>query len=201
VYIIVKSITDLKVPQPYHGKNLARLARECFANQQTLTVDFEGLESITQGFLQELFLPLVAEYGADFLNSQLKVINVSPSINEIMTSTFSKSVLDSYFDQRTLIHNPDCDDEIYELNLAWLIKARELARENSILAELMMGIAEEEMRLALYRLSIEDIQHIDQSGWLCISPRFTTNFIHSMATRQHIEIEVVDVLLGLSGSV
>jgi len=43
--ILVKSITDLKTPQPYHGKNLARLARECFANRQSLTLDFEGIET------------------------------------------------------------------------------------------------------------------------------------------------------------
>jgi len=83
------------------------------------------------------------------------------------------------------------------LNLAWLIKAREFTRENSILAELMLGITEEEMRSAISKLSIEDIQHIAQSGWLYFSPRFMTNFIQSMTTRQH---EVVDVLLGLSGS-
>ena len=45
MYLFVKSITDLKSPQPYHGKNLARLARECFANRQALTVDFEGVDS------------------------------------------------------------------------------------------------------------------------------------------------------------
>lgn len=60
MYLFVKSITDLKSPQPYHGKNLARLARECFANRQALTVDFEGVDSISLGFFQELFLPLVA---------------------------------------------------------------------------------------------------------------------------------------------
>jgi hypothetical protein len=53
------------------------------------------------------------------------------------------------------------------------------------------------MQSAISLLSIEDIQHIAQSDWLCFSPRFTTNFIHSMTTRQY---EVVDVLLGLSGS-
>ena len=52
--ILVKSITDLKTPQPYHGKNLARLARECFANRQALTLDFEGIETITRGFFSRI---------------------------------------------------------------------------------------------------------------------------------------------------
>ena len=193
--ILVKSITDLKTPQPYHGKNLARLARECFANRQSLTLDFEGIETITQGFFQELLLPLVAEFGADFLKINLQIANVNPDVEEIMTSGLNNP--DDDFDQRTLIQNRECDVELYKLNLAWLIKARELARENPMLAELMMGISDEEMRSALGQLSIQDIQYIAQSGWLCFSPRFTSKLIQNVTSRKH---EVVDVLLGLSGS-
>ncbi len=193
--ILVKSITDLKTPQPYHGKNLARLARECFANRQSLTLDFEGIETITRGFFQELLLPLVAEFGADFLKINLQIANVNPDVEEIMTSGFNNS--DDNFDQRTLVQNRECDVELYKLNLAWLIKARELARENPMLAELMMGISNEEMCSALSQLSIQDIQYIAQSGWLCFSPRFTSKLIHNVTARKH---EVVDVLLGLSGS-
>ncbi len=195
--IFVKSITDLNIPQPCHGKNLARLARECFTNRQVLTVDFDGVKMITSGFLQELFLPLVAEYGADFLHSNLQVINVSPAVNGFMKSAFNPAALDDFFDQRMRIENKACDTEIYELNLAWLIKARDLAKENSIFAELMMGTSDEAMRLALSQLSIDDIQQIAQSGWLCFAPRFTAHFIQSMTTRS---ADVVDVLLGLSGS-
>ena len=193
--ILVKSITDLKTPQPYHGKNLARLARECFANRQSLTLDFEGIETITPGFFQELLLPLVAEFGADFLKSNFEIANVNPDVEEIMTSGLNNS--DDDFDQRTLVQNREGDVELYKLNLAWLIKARELARENPMLAELMMGISDEEMRSALSQLSIQDIQYIAQSGWLCFSPRFTSKLIHNVTARKH---EVVDVLLGLSGS-
>ena len=193
--ILVKSITDLKTPQPYHGKNLARLARECFANRQALTLDFEGIETITQGFFQELLLPLVAEFGADFLKINLQIANVNPDVEEIITSGLNNS--DDDFDQRTLIQNREGDVELYKLNLAWLIKARELARENPMLAELMMGISDEEMRSALGQLSIQDIQYIAKSGWLCFSPRFTSKLIQNVTARQH---EVVDLLLGLSGS-
>ena len=193
--IVVKSITDLKTPQPCHGKNLANLARECFVNHQTLTVNFDGVNTITNGFFQAFILPLLAEYGADFLKSQLMITNVTPDIDETMKSCVYN--LDDYFEQRAIILNKECDADINELNLAWLIKARELARENPLLAELTMGISDEALRSAISQLSIEDIRHIAQSGWLCFSPRFTTNFIQTMSTRQH---EVIDVLLELSGS-
>jgi hypothetical protein len=195
VHIVVKSFTDLKTPQPCDGKKLASLARECFANQQTLTVDFEGVQAITPGFFQELVLPLLAEFGAGFLKNKLQLANMAPEIDEIMKSAFNN--LDDYFERHGALHNKACDTEIYELNLTWLIKARELARENAILAELMMGIAEEDMRLEISQLSNEDIHHIAQSGWLCFSPRFTSHFIRSMTHRQH---DIVDVLLGFSGS-
>jgi len=196
MYIAVKNMTDLKIPQPYHGKSLARLARECFTSHQALIVDFDGVGAISQGFLQELFLPLVAEYGADFLRSELQVINVSPDIDKAMKAAFNANALNHFLGQRENQLNQASDAEIYELNLAWLIKARELARENGMLAELMMGIGDEALRLAISQLSINDIQQLAQAGWLCFAPRFTANFLQDLLTRPH---DVVDVLLGLSG--
>ncbi|TAL43443.1 MAG: DUF4325 domain-containing protein [Methylovulum sp.] len=197
MFIAVKNMTDLKIPQSCHGKSLAKLARECFTSHQALIVDFDGVGAISPGFLQELFLPLVAEYGADFLRSELQVTNVSPDVDEAMKSAFNASALNHFFDQRETLPNKACDAEIYELNLAWLIKARELTRENGMLAELVMGIGDEALRMAISQLSIDDIQQLAQAGWLCFAPRFTANFLQDLLTRPH---DVVDVLLGLGGS-
>jgi len=195
VYIVVTTITKLKTPQSCHGKNLTRLARECFANHQSLTIDFEGINTISTDFFHELFLPLIAEFGADYLKTRLVVTNMAPHIDDMMKQAFSN--LDAYFENRSAIQDQECDEEIIAMNLAWLIKARELTRENPVLAELMMGINDEEQQLALSRMSLDDIQHIAQSGWLCFSPRFSTHFVQSMTRRQP---GVIDVLLGLSGS-
>ncbi|PPD41533.1 MAG: hypothetical protein CTY16_15850, partial [Methylobacter sp.] len=69
-------------------------------------------------------------------------------------------------------------------------------RENGMLAELMMGVGDEALRLAISQLSINDIQQLAQAGWLCFAPRFTANFLQDLLTRPH---DAVDVLLGLSG--
>ncbi|WP_347987678.1 STAS-like domain-containing protein [Methylomonas sp. AM2-LC] len=195
MFIVVKTITDVKIPQPHHGKKLAKLARECLAEDIPLTIDFEGVSSITQGFAQELLLPLVMEFGADFLNGQLHLVNLNPAILETINSATTH--LDDYFDRLCRVQDKHCDVEIYELNLFWLVKVRELARDNAVNAQLMMGIAEEEMRLALSKLSIEDIHHIARSGWLCFSPRFTSSFIENMTNRQ---LDVGEILLAFSGS-
>lgn len=55
--IVVKSIVNVQIAQPHHGKYLARQARGCFVNDQSLTLDFEGLQYTSQGFFQEFFFP------------------------------------------------------------------------------------------------------------------------------------------------
>jgi len=67
----------------------------------------------------------------------LLIANVNPDVEEIITSGLNNS--DDDFDQRTLIQNRESDVELYKLNLAWLIKARELARENPMLADFNDG--------------------------------------------------------------
>jgi len=136
-------------------------------------------------------LPLLAEYGADNLSGSLKIVNVSPGLTVFIQSELAS--LDGFFDQRLRLHNKDCDPDIYQMNLSWLIKARELAKVDSVLTELMMGI-DDELCQALKALTIDDIQHIAQSGWLCFAPRFSKAFIQSLIANSH---EPVNLLLGL----
>ncbi|MGD0959329.1 MAG: STAS-like domain-containing protein [Methylomonas sp.] len=192
MYIFVKNLTKLKMPQPCHGKQLAYMARDSFIKNQGLVVDFDGLENITQGFFQEFFLPLVTEFGAEFLKCKLQVKNVGKDNQEIMDSAFNN--LDDYFEKLAKINNKHCDKDTYDLNLSWLVRAREVCRENAVHAQLFMGINTEEMRLAISRLSVEEIQLIAQSGCLCFEPRFSANFIQSMTSGEH---DMVDILLSL----
>ncbi|NJA07797.1 STAS-like domain-containing protein [Methylococcaceae bacterium WWC4] len=71
MYVVVKHITKLKMPQACHGKQLTSTARECFLKNELLTLDFEGVESVANGFFQESILPLLTEFGADFLKNKL----------------------------------------------------------------------------------------------------------------------------------
>jgi len=195
VYIVVNTITELNAPKSCHGKSLARLARECFANHQTLTIDFEGIKTIPESFFHELFLPLVAEFGADYLKTRLMVANMTSHIDDLMKAAFGN--LDAYFEKRTNIHDENYDEDIYSMNLAWLTKSREITRENPILAGLILGINNEEMLDALSQLSFDDIQYLAQTNWLCFSPRFSTHFIQSMESHQR---QPVEIMLGFSGS-
>lgn len=84
------------------------------------------------------------------------------------------------------------------MNQVWLIKAREIARENPVLTELILGISDETMRLALAKLSLEDIEFIARSNWLCFTPRFSSQFIQSINRKSP---PIVEAMLGLSGAI
>ena len=196
MHIVVIKATSAQIPQSIHGKNLARLARECFANQQSLTIDFMDIKSITQGFFQELVLPLVAEFGSDFLKSKLKIINLSEQVENMMQTALKN--LDGYFDKLTSLDQLGCDADIYTMNQTWLIKAREIARESPDLTELILGITDESMRSALKELSLENIDFIARANWLCFSPRFSSHFIQSISQDS---APILETMLGLSGTI
>lgn len=193
MYILVKTITERKIPEGIEGRNLAKLTRECFLNKQSLSIDFQDVESATPEFCQELFFPLITEFSADFLKCWMKVENISSEVNEIFQSAFKN--LDSYFDRLEQIQNQKCDQEVFSLNYFWLVKARELCRENPVFAEFVLGITDSGLREEISRLSIEDIQYFAQADWLCFAPRFTSNNFQTLNSKQR---SVIDVLLALS---
>jgi hypothetical protein len=195
VYILVKTITDRKIPEGIEGKNLAKLARECFLNKQSLSFDFKDIQTVTPEFCLELFFPLITEFGSEFLNQWMKIENILPEVKKIIHSAFNK--LDSYFDSLEQIQNQKCDQEVFSLNYFWLIKARELCRDNTTFAEFVLGITDNELCEAISRLSIEEIQHIAQAGWLCFAPRFTSNYFQNLNSKQQA---IIDVLLALSAT-
>jgi hypothetical protein len=192
MYVVVKHITKLKMPQACHGKQLMSTARECFLKNELLTLDFEGVESVANGFFQEAILPLLTEFGADFLKNKLRLSNFTPDLEAFMQNDLNTQ---AYLDGLSLTRNGNIDPELYELNLAWLIKVRELVRENALQAQLILGIANDDLRAAVAKLSLDDIHSIASAGCLCFAPRFTPEFIEGYVQKRY---DLVDVLLALT---
>lgn len=193
--IFVKTISKHTIPEDIDGKNLASLARECFLNQQEISIDFEAIDAVTQEFCQAFFFPLITEFGADFLKQFLKFENIAPEVDATIQSAFKQ--LDGYFDRQEHLQKINGDQEIYSLNHIWLIKARELCRENPVYAEFVLGITDSGLREEISRLSIEDIQYFAQVSWLCFAPRFTSDNFQTLNSKQR---SVIDVLLALSAN-
>jgi hypothetical protein len=193
MFYLVKNVTRLDTLKSCHGKELAKLARECFTRNELLTLDFEGVKTVTPDFFRQLFYPMIAEFGAIFLRSKIRIIHVSPEIEATMQLAFDnlKINFDDYFHYA----NPISCNDVYDLNLSWLVKARELARDYSVQAQLIMGISDPEIKQLISQLSMDDIQTIAQSSCLCFSPRFTSDFIRSMTSGRY---GLVDMLLALS---
>ena len=195
MYVVIKHLTKLKTPQACHGKQLVQRARECFLRNDCLTLDFEGVESIAIGFFQEAILTLVNEFGADFLKCKLQVVNMSPAVEAIMQDALTH--IDEFVDRLMSRHQETVDQELYDLNLAWLVKVRTIARENALQALLIMGIADEKLRLAIANLSMDEMQALARSGCLCFAPRFTSHFIQGFGQRRH---DLVDLLLAFTAA-
>jgi len=95
MYLFVQSINARTRLDAAEGKNLARLARECFFNHQPLTLDFVNVGQVSQAFCQALLCPLTNEFGADFLSQWLQLKNLSAEVNGVMQSALGE--LDDYF--------------------------------------------------------------------------------------------------------
>jgi len=76
---------------------------------------------------------------------------------------------------------PSADPEIVELNLLWLIKARELARMNREKAVVVLGIDIKQLE-SLSMLSLGDLITMAESGVMQFQPRF-----RSVLFKQFIE--------------
>jgi hypothetical protein len=193
VYIVVNTITELKTPQSHHGKKMARLVRECLANYLELTIDFEGIKTVSDDFFHEFLLPLTVEYGVDYLNDKLQMINLVPEINNRIQKAFSD--FESYFNKRPTNPAKNYDQEIYAINLAWLIKAREVSKASPVLAELVLGVSDPTMLNVLSGMTFGDIQYLARTNWLCFAPRFSTHFLQNNGTQQR---QLTEVMIGFS---
>ncbi|OQW72071.1 STAS-like domain-containing protein [Methylomonas sp. 11b] len=193
MYVVIKHLTKLKTPQACHGKQLVQRARECFLRNECLTLDFEAVESIATGFFQEAIFTLLNEFGADFLKSNLRVVNMTPAVEAIMQDDLTH--VDEFIERLMSRQQDVVDQELYDLNLAWLVKVRALARENALQALLIMGVTDEKLRLAMANLSMDEMQYLARSGCLCFAPRFTSQFIQGFGQRRY---DRVDLILALT---
>jgi hypothetical protein len=118
---------------------------------------------------------------------------MNPAVEAIMQDALTH--VDEFVDRFMSRYQEPVDEEIYDLNLAWLVKVRAIARENALQALLIMGIADEKLRLAIANLSMDEMQALARSGCLCFAPRFTSHFIQGFGQRRH---DLVDLLLAFT---
>ena len=77
---------------------------------------------------------------------------------------------------------PLVDQEIVDLNLFWLVKAREFARENRQKAVVVLGL-DNELADNLSSLSIDDLNRIARTGVLLFRPRFRPTLWRQLIAR------------------
>lgn len=70
---------------------LVRQIIEKKIDNNVITLDFEGIESVTQGFADELIGVLIRKRGADFVISRIRIVNVAPFIRSVLNFVASYS--------------------------------------------------------------------------------------------------------------
>ena len=73
----------------------------------------------------------------------------------------------------------EADKDIFDLNLLWLIKAREIARSNQTKAAIVFGF-DEVVADKISRLSLEQVHRIAHTSVMLFQPRFQPKFWHEM---------------------
>ncbi len=66
------------------GEKVREIMENAFDAGNTVTLDFEGIEGITQGFGDEVIGIITRCYGRDFIKNNVKAINYNDEIREVL---------------------------------------------------------------------------------------------------------------------
>jgi len=73
------------------GKMFREQMEKAFDNGDTVVIDFDGIEDITQGFGDEIVGIFTRAYGKDFIKEKVKAINYSESVKTVLNWVVSYS--------------------------------------------------------------------------------------------------------------
>ena len=93
---------------------------------------------------------------------------------------------------------PAADQDIFDLNLSWLLKARELARLSQETALVVLGI-DPAMAQRIAGLSLRELNVIAHTGVMLFHPRFPTKFweeLLSKGNQSPVALQFQTVLLA-----
>ena len=187
---IMLSSISTSLDQVHCEEISSRIAR-AFNASMKITLYFDGVQEVTEQFFQELFFPLIAEYGAEVVKERLGFANLG-KFGDAMEHALDA---DAYIDRKQGILECEGDQEIFEINLSMLIKARELCRTNRVCAKAIFGMKDDDLIAAISEATYGQLQHLARSGWLCYAPRFSIQTLLTSIGR-----EPIDALLTLSGA-
>jgi hypothetical protein len=74
------------------GEMIREQMEKALDNGDTVVLDFDGIEDITQGFGDEIVGIFTRAYGKDFIKEKVKAINYSESIKTVLNWVVSYSL-------------------------------------------------------------------------------------------------------------
>lgn len=196
--IKVLSITKASAFDQNHVTPLLKQIRPIMANAEPVGLDFSGVKEADVCALQQTLLPLVSEFGGGFVRRLIRFTNH----NEAVAISIRNSLrhVDEFIQDEVNYLHPDTgvDQEIYDLNVALLIKCRELARTNPLLARLQFGLTSDSLAAAVAGLTTPQIQELAKTGINVFKPNFDEKMIETIT---RMDLGDASILIGIASCV
>ncbi|KPJ21943.1 STAS-like domain-containing protein [Streptococcus phocae] len=74
------------------GEILFEQLRHHFNTNTVVTISFKGISEVSSSFVNSAFINLLSYYNFDFIKNQLKIINSTKQINDLIKQRFSFEV-------------------------------------------------------------------------------------------------------------
>ncbi|MEM4134681.1 MAG: STAS-like domain-containing protein [Candidatus Micrarchaeia archaeon] len=94
----------------FTGEEIRDIMKKCFDNGESVILDFQGIEGITQSFGDEIIGIFTRIYGVDFVKNNIKLENANEKIKSILNWVvkYSKKIHDlSKENNNAVIIRPD----------------------------------------------------------------------------------------------
>lgn len=92
ITIKIKEISGNKLNSRYEGKQLRNIILNKSSTSIRLTLDFEGVQSISQGFADECFGIIVKDIGLKRFREVFNIINIQNNVRDVIRYVCLKRV-------------------------------------------------------------------------------------------------------------
>ena len=142
-----------------------------------IELDMAGVDYVSIDFFRRIIMRIANEWGGE-IRHLVNIINY-PSGTNVAYSEAVREV-EEYIDS-SLPKDFRGDADIYDLNFQYMMKARELCREDPTLARIIMGIEDEAFSEFIADATITKLQEIAKSGFAIFAPRISREALEALS--------------------
>jgi hypothetical protein len=193
--IKVHSIIKAPALNQNHVALLLKHIKSSIVGAEPIELDFGGVIEVDVFALQQILLPLVSELSGSLVKRLIRFANH----NEAVVSSIREALqyVDKFVqdEEHHLYPDTGIDQEIYDLNVALLIKCREVARVSPLLARVQFGLVSDSVVTVMAGLTTAQIQGIAKTGINVFKPNFDERMLDAITK---LDLGDADILIGMA---